>query len=87
MKTIFKYELPINDTAYVPMPAGAKILSAQVQNERPCIWAEVDSDAAIEMRLIIVHGTGHPVLQHGEFIGTIQIDGGRLVFHIFEGSS
>lgn len=68
------------------MPVGAKILTVQVQNGIPCMWAMVDPDASTEEVTIRVHGTGHPICDSAklEYIGTFQIYGGGLVFHVFK---
>jgi len=86
-KTIWKYELKIEGLQNIIMPIGAKILSVQIQNETPCLWAlvnpeEKDTDA----RNIETFGTGHTVCYDSgvtrDFIGTYQTRG--LVFHVFE---
>ncbi len=83
--TIYKYELPIEDEARVVMPLNAIVLSVQVQRGRPCLWAQVDPGARNVARYFRVIGTGHPIDQApGKFLGTIQLEGGALVFHVFE---
>ena len=87
MKRVYKYPLDIQDEATVMMPIGARVLSVQVQNGRPCLWAAVDpTETEIEKRLFRIAGTGHPI--HDDvvdgFIGTIQLYDGKLVFHVFE---
>lgn len=84
--TIYKYSIEVTDVQMVSMPIGAEILTVQVQNETPCIWALVDSNAPLENVKIRVHGTGHPVNgeENLEYIGTFQLLGGRLVFHTFK---
>lgn len=86
-KTIWKYELKIDDLQNVIMPIGAEILSVQMQNETPCLWALVNPDEKdTDARYIETFGTGHPVAYDmggtREFIGTYQTRG--LVFHVFE---
>ena len=86
MKTIWKYDLPICDMQGIDMPRGAEILSVQMQgNQGAKLWVLVDPSKPKVNRTIIIHGTGHPVLQpeNKKFIGTIQIDDGALVFHVF----
>jgi hypothetical protein len=86
-KTIWKYELKIDDLQNVIMPIGAEILSVQMQNKTPCLWALVNPDEKdTDTRYIETFGTGHPVAYDmestREFIGTYQTRG--LVFHVFE---
>ena len=83
--TIWKFDLPVGDQAALQMPIGAKVLAVQVQRGTPCIWAEVDPDAGWEQRLFVIRGTGHP-FRGGErqYVGTFQLEGGALVFHVYE---
>lgn len=85
MKSVYKY--PVGQGLFVlRMPLGAKPLSAQVQNEQPQLWALVDTDNDHVDHRFYTIGTGHPFPQDaGEFIDTIQLLGGQLVFHIFDG--
>ncbi len=85
---IWKYEIKIDDKIQIEMPEKAEILSVQVQKGIVCIWALVDSENKTETRYFEVFGTGHKVpVDMGisrKFIGTFQIYGGDLVFHLFE---
>jgi len=80
MKRIYKYKLEDS----VEMPIGAKILSIQMQNNRPYIWALVDTDAECEFRHFEIIGTGHdfPEADNFTYINTFQ--DGPFVWHIFE---
>lgn len=70
------------------MPKGAEILTVQTQNETPCIWALVNPENEKETRYFEIFGTGHNVpVDMGierKYINTFQLEGGRLVFHLFE---
>ena len=44
--TIWKFELPANDSVTVEMPMGARILSTATQRDRLCVWAEVATSVA-----------------------------------------
>lgn len=87
-KTISKYKFEINDNVYIEMPLDYEILSVQVQNGIPCIWALVDAGNARERRRFEIFGTGHPIECNSrierKFIGTFQLNDGILVFHLFE---
>lgn len=89
MTTIWKFPLT-NPTGsqWIPMPKGARILCVQAQNNAPCLWAEVDSEAKPDARLFAVTGTGWAITESDKYerhyIGTFQIDGGELVFHVHE---
>lgn len=86
MRTVYKYPLlPIGDNIVLSLPAGATVLSVQVQHGEPCVWALVDTDAPLVKRSFRLAGTGHPLpnapLAH---LGTFQLEGGSLVFHLLE---
>ncbi len=85
MKKIFKYPLQTMDDQLIKMPAGAVVLTIQVQQDVPCIWAEVDPVAPIIKRRFLTVGTGHPMpdVDSAHYVGTYQIQGGALVFHVY----
>jgi hypothetical protein len=82
--TIHKYPISTADVQQIPMPSGARILTVQVQNAWPFLWALVDPEQPLENREIRIVGTGHPADGLTDYIGTVQISGGQLVFHVFE---
>lgn len=85
MKKIFKYPLKVADVQEVEIPVGAIILCVQIQREEPCLWALVNPDVVKEKRRIVTYGTGHPVDDvPGYYVGTYQLNGGDLVFHVFD---
>src|SRR3990172_6797121 len=98
MLKIWKFPIPVQDTIQVEMPTGARVLTVQTQPadpamlkvgdpvEQPCLWALVNPEAPKEIRQFRMAGTGHPN-EHSEkltYIGTFQMEGGALVFHLFE---
>jgi hypothetical protein len=86
MKTIYKYPLSVSDKQTIKMPVGAQILTVQVQESAPCIWALVESEKEDEDRYIEIFGTGRQI--HVDmgidryYIGTFQQ--GPFVWHVFE---
>lgn len=84
--TIWKFPFPIHDRLALEMPTGARILAVQMQGTAPCLWALVDPDAKPQSRFFYIFGTGHPVPDKkiGAFVGTFQMAGGALVWHLFE---
>jgi hypothetical protein len=51
----------------------------------PCIWALVDTDSPLKARQFITRGTGHPIPEDWiNYIGTYQLSGGHMVFHVLE---
>lgn len=85
MRTIFKYPLDVADEQVVALPHGAQILCAQMQHSMPCIWAEVDRQAPVSQRIFYMYGTGHrvPTDRVQTYVGTVQLSGGALVFHVY----
>lgn len=85
MKRIVKYQLLIIDEHEVAMPEGAKILCVQVQYDQPAIWAIIDDEKPMKNRVFRIVGTGHPIdFDTQNYIGTVQLLDGNLVFHVFE---
>lgn len=87
MLAVHKYPMPCEDHFVMTLPIGARLLSVQVQRGQPCLWAIVDPSAANETRRFRFAGTGHPITERAEvlvFVSTFQMEGGSLVFHVFE---
>jgi hypothetical protein len=85
---IHKYSLERTDEQRVNMPRGARVLSVGIQNAMDIVvWAIVDPMQPREPRTFWVVGTGHPfppsAVAINQFVGTVLIAGGMLVFHIF----
>jgi hypothetical protein len=87
-RAVWKFEAPILDRFALAMPKGAEIVSVQVQRGVPCAWALVDPKARLEVRTFHWVGTGHehPVAFWSwlRWRGTVQLEEGALVFHLFE---
>lgn len=83
---IYKYPFPVRDNVTIPIHEGAKILTVQVQHGQPCIWALVDTQRPMVNREFRIYGTGHPFDPgwYGTYVGTFQVYGGDLVFHVFD---
>lgn len=86
MKRVYKYPVEICDVQTIHLPVGAQIISVQVQNGKPYIWACINPSVEIEPRLFRLYGTGHNIEGTNvlKFVGTFQLLGGRLVYHLFE---
>jgi len=83
MRAIWKYPLfmGMND---VEMPVGSKVISVENQAGILTMWALVDTDkeAAKVTRTFSVKGTGFPIKDNEEHIGTWQQP--PYVWHLFE---
>lgn len=84
MTRVYKYPLPLGDWVSVTMPVGAVPLCVQTQHEVPCLWARVTIGAPPVSHHFRIAGTGHDLGQNvGKHVGSFQLDGGALVFHVF----
>lgn len=84
---IWKFPIPFSDDGHVEMPAGARLLTVALQRRELCVWAAVDTEAPTVRRRFAIRGTGHPLRTVGPmtpFVGTFFLDGGALVFHVFD---
>lgn len=83
---IYKYEVLIKDAFSIYLPIGSKILSFQIQNGKPYIWALVDENNESKKRYFVLIGTGNNIDEYNteilKYIGTIQLD--SFVWHLFE---
>ena len=88
MSKIFKYKIiPNDDYIDIEMPSMAQLLTVQVQRGEPYLWAMVDTSFPMQTRRFRLAGTGHPITEKScdlAYIGTFQLHGGALIFHLFE---
>ena len=81
MKTIYKYTLHSQDCT-LHLPKSAEILTVQLQNEIPTLWALVNPMTVTEERHICIVGTGWQVEDNMKYITTYM--DGYFVWHVFE---
>lgn len=85
MKTIYKYTIAIGGEQEVFMPKGAELLHAAAQHDIVTFWALVDPAAEKEPRIFTALGTGWTTEEQNlHFVGTVLLQGGIFVFHVFE---
>jgi len=91
-KKIHKYILD-SDEVTLSLPLGTTILTVQAQHGLVCLWAllEAPHSEMMELRTFRVVPTGveftkpeTPEMTILNYIGTIQLDGGNLIYHVFE---
>jgi hypothetical protein len=85
MRTIWKFLLLPDGKCRLPQ--GAQTLSVHEQWGEVCLWALVDPAAPLEDRQMLIYGTGHNILvptENLKYLGTVLLDAGSLVFHVFE---
>lgn len=85
MKTIYKYEIPIEGYFHKELPVHSHILSVQIQNGKPYMWVihNLENKKAINTFVLLMTGHSYEddILIYYNFIGTFQLD--SLVFHLF----
>ena len=89
-KRIFKYAIDLDKREQeIVMPEFAEVLSAHLQYCDARVWALVDSDNELKPRKFFVLETGASVEnpERLRFVGTILLQGGATVLHIFEETS
>lgn len=84
MKRILKYTLNIVDYQELTLSENSKILSVANQRDNIVLYA-LTSESTTCTYAIIMHGTGHPAndVIGAQFIGTVSLYNGSLVFHVF----
>lgn len=82
MNAIWKYPVYVDDLFELEMPVGAAILTIQLQDRHPCLWALVDTSAPVERRKLAVRGTGLAIEANLRYIGTFQQP--PFVWHLHE---
>jgi hypothetical protein len=90
MLAIWKYEVVLNhvdnNNHYkVMLPRGAQLLSAVGQYGKLMVYAIINTYEPQEFECTIsVIGTGHNIKSiPGRFLGTVVLDDGNSVFHVF----
>lgn len=83
---VWKYDLNIKDRQEVWLPAGAQILSADLQQGELKLWVLVNPKETINVsHNLKLAGTGHNINDIIiKFIDTIQFYNGSVIMHLFE---
>lgn len=86
MSAIWKFKLSIADKCIAHMPHGAKVISVQMQDDALCAWAIVNPEHHLIEHPFAIIGTGHTfeISSNCRHLGTVQVHGGSLVFHVFD---
>ena len=86
MNRILKYPLKLADRQTITLPANTRILSVENQRGSVVMYALVDCEAT-DMRVYTIKmiGTGHYAdsVVNSPFIGTVNLENGSLMFHVF----
>lgn len=85
---VYKYLFHISDWITLTMPEGAEPLCVHVQNGEPCLWARITVGRPPVAHHFRIAGTGHDLGSNvGRHIGSFELSGGALVFHVFGAQS
>jgi len=88
MRTVYKYDIEVDDRFTLELPKGAEILKVDMQDNTPRLWALVNPKHPTEKREFRFAGTGHPIeeknIKYINTFFTVGMLGNELVFHIFE---
>ena len=86
-RTIYKYSVIPTDYFRLQLPVDAQILTVQMQGNEAFVWTLLNPDEPVVERTFRLAGTGHPIVESPNalsYVGTFQMGGGRLVWHLFE---
>lgn len=85
---VHKFPIRVADKVVIEMDPKARFLEFATQRtaegEQMALWALVDPSAPKEERTFQLAGTGHPIKPFHRYVGTTQLHGGDIVFHLFE---
>jgi hypothetical protein len=87
-RVIWKFTVDVTDDPVIEVPVGAEFIPHvhAVNALTLWVWAKVDPQLPTERRTLHIRGTGHPHFETlGSHLGTVVIEGGMLVWHVFEG--
>ena len=85
MRQMFRYEVPVDDQAHAFALTCNPVAAANAAGDVVEFWAEHDTTQAECDQAFRVFGTGHPLPEHAEWIGTCPRDRAGLVWHLYRG--
>lgn len=87
VRNIYKWNLNVGETR-IEMCKNAEILSVQEQHGSIVLWALIEETSPLSERVFVVRTTGLPMTKDpGKYVGTVQLDEGYFVAHVFETTS
>ena len=92
MKTIHKFPIPCNSDVEIEAPEQSKLLHvglglAEANRLHPtsvCLWFLVDTALPKQTCHFQVRSTGEDCSDVGKHLGTVVVNGGEFVWHVFE---
>lgn len=84
MITIWKFPFEVQDCVKIAVPSGAKPMHVGLDpHKQPCVWCEVDTDAAPSELDVFIVGTGHPVEMGIRGAYFASFNQGPFVWHVY----
>jgi hypothetical protein len=83
---IYKYPVPDKSSIDLDLPLGAKILSVEEEDNKIVLYAMVIPQLSLKIINMRVIETGAAIdfsPNEYKFIGTVKLDGGKLMLHVF----
>jgi len=85
MNVIYKYQIFPGDMQVLEIPQDSKILCVQTQGGEPQMWVQQYTEGSLTQKEIYIIPTGATFdADDKKYIGTFQLNGGTLVFHVYE---
>ena len=83
MRLVYKYPIvPPGIPRHVEAPADARVVLVAMQDRRPTVWLEVDTEAPAVLRRFAVFGTGEPLPPGVAHVGSC-VDA-PFIWHVYE---
>jgi hypothetical protein len=83
MKTVHKFVLGlINPVTAVQLPIKHKVLHVDEQHGEVTLWVELNTAHATQTHYFQIVGTGHPVPDGAEHVGTALVR--QFVWHVYK---
>ncbi|MEU1497279.1 hypothetical protein [Streptomyces sp. NPDC005732] len=83
MAAIYRYEVPVDDRWH-PLQLSGEIVHVDCRTVHAVeVWA-IRTDGPTQTRSFRVYGTGQPLPDAVEHVGTAIAPGGQLVWHLIE---
>ena len=85
MKTIYKYQINIDDSfTEIPLPINYKIVKVDNFGDEVFMWVELETDHVIvNTQKFRIYGTGHKINKNDQYIGTAILRNG-YVWHVYK---
>ncbi|GAA2092394.1 DUF7352 domain-containing protein [Actinomadura alba] len=88
-KRVYRYEIPVNGRPFTrsvsgdPLHVAARRIGVS-PDHRVDFWVEDRDDAPPRDRVFQVFGTGHPIPDEAQWVGTTQRTPEGFIWHLYE---